>query len=156
MRSSLLMVLILSGLFAASGLLAETETVPERKMNVTQGPETVFETDVAEILPHLKGATATQENGRVGNELVFWGYRLANGDPVFFYACVPLEGVDCAQRSKAICPVETQVITQSDKTGQISHFQCAAICDVSSGGGLPCCKESMEHNSLMVGLVNCQ
>ena len=155
MRPSRLMTLFLWGLFTVNELLAET-VVPERTMNVRQGPETVFDTDVAEILPQLKGATATQENGRIGNELVFWGYRQASGDPVYLYACAPLEGVDCLRRSKVICPVDTQVISQSDRSGQISRIQCAAVCDVRSVEVLPCCRESVEQNPLMVGVVKCQ
>jgi len=156
MRSNLLMMLILTGVLTTDQVLAEAGETPERSMNVTQGPEVVFDTDVAEILPELKGAVASKENGRIGNELVFWGYRLANGEPAYFYACANLEGVDCALRSKAICPVQTQVVTQSDRSGQMSRFKCDAICEVRPGMVLPCCKESMEDSPMIVGLVKCQ
>ena len=152
-------ILFMCGIFAVTNLHADTETqtekVPKRTMNVTQGPEAVFDTDVTEFLPELKGAVATKENGRIGNELVFWGYRLANGEPSYFYACADLEGVDCAQRTRAICPVETQMITQRNRTGQISRFSCDAICEVRPGMVLPCCKESMEDNPMIIGLVKC-
>ena len=154
------MLLYLCVIFAVTilpaGTKAQTKAVPKRTMNVKQGPETVFKTDVAEILPTLKGAVATKENGRIGNELVFWGYRLANGNPVYLYACAQLEGVDCVRRRQAICPVNTQVLTQADQSGKISHFNCKAICPAHNGEVLPCCQETMEQNNLMVGLVKCQ
>lgn len=160
MKTSMSMLLFLCGIFAVTHLLADTkaqtESVPKRNMNVSQGPEAVFDTDVTEVMPDLKGAVATKENGRVGNELVFWGYRLANGDSAYFYACANLEGVDCALRISAICPVQTQVITQSDRSGQLSRFTCDAICEVRPGMVLPCCKESMESSPMVVGLVKCQ
>ena len=56
-------------------------------MKVKQGPETVFDRPPAEILPALAGAKATGENGRVGPELVFWGYEHDDGRRVFFFAC---------------------------------------------------------------------
>lgn len=157
MKTSLFIAVILSGVFAANNISADSGKIPERQMNVSQGPDSVFDTDAAEIMPRLKGATATNENGRVGNELVFWGYRLANGEPVYFYACANLEGVDCVQRSNAICPVKTQVIADSDRPGQISRFNCAAVCSVHPPDGLSsCCKEKMEDNTLIIGLVKCE
>ena len=81
MKLNLTIVVILSVVFAVNNLHAESRAIPERQMNVSQGPDSVFNTDVSEIMPRLKGATATNENGRVGNELVFWGYRLADGEP---------------------------------------------------------------------------
>ena len=157
MKTSISIAVILSGVFTAYNIFANPEKIPERQMNVRQGPDSVFNTGVAEIMPQLKGATATNENGRVGNELVFWGYRLADGEPVYFYACANLEGVDCAQRSNTICPVKTQVIAQGNNSGQISRFKCEAICSVHPPDGLSaCCNESMEDNALLVGLVKCQ
>lgn len=157
MKLNLSIVVFLSVVFAANNLFAESKAIPERQMNVHQGPDSVFNTGVGEIIPQLKGATATNENGRVGNELVFWGYKLANGEPVYFYACANLEGVDCIQRSNAICPVKTQVIDQGNNSGEISRFICEAICSVHPPDRLSsCCKESMEDNALMVGLVKCQ
>ena len=160
MKASLSMLLYLCGIFAVTYLpaatKAQTNAIPKRTMNVTRGPETVFTADVTGILPGLKGAVATRENGRVGNELVFWGYRLANGDPAYLYACAPVEGVDCVRRRQMICPVETHVISQTDQSGQISHFQCKALCGVHGIEVLACCQELMQQHSLMVGLVKCQ
>ena len=79
-------------------------TIPERQMNVRQGPETVFDRPPAEILPALAGAKATGENGRVGSELVFWGYEQNDGRRVFFFACALRPDFDCATRVPAICP----------------------------------------------------
>ena len=156
-------VVLICGVFSAS-LLAQTETgnraepkpPPQRSMNVSQGPDTVFDTDVANIIPQLKGAVATRENGRIGNEMVFWGYRLANGDQAYMYACAPLKDVDCIMRRQMICPVETRLIAESNQSGQISHFKCSAVCNANAPTVLPCCKELMEQNTLMVGLVGCQ
>ena len=157
MKATLLAAVILSGVFAANNIFAASGPTPERKMNVRQGPDSVFDKDVAEIMPRLKGATATNENGRVGNELVFWGYRLANNELVYFYACANLEGVDCTRRSNAICPVKTQVIEQSDRSGRISRFKCDAICNVHPPNGVStCCRETVEDNPLVVGLVSCR
>jgi hypothetical protein len=55
----------------------------------------VFSEPIDTLLPELEGATATGENGRVGPELVFWGYRLGDGRPAFLFACAPREGVNC-------------------------------------------------------------
>lgn len=157
MKTTLFTAVILSGVFAANHIFAASEGTPEREMNVRQGPDSVFGNDVAEIMPQLKGATATNENGRIGNELVFWGYRLANNEPVYFYACANLEGVDCARRSNAICPVKTKVIAQSDRSGRISRFKCDAICSVHPPNGVStCCRETVEDNPLVVGLVSCR
>ena len=156
MRLSLLIVLFLPVVFSAFGVDADTGKVYERRMNVRQGPETVFDSDITDIIPDLKGATATNENGRVGNEMVFWGYRLADGDNVFFYACASLEGVDCALRRRSICPIETLVVAEADRNGRMSRFQCEAMCSVRPGMALPCCDESMEDNSMVVGLVKCR
>ena len=79
-------------------------------MNVRQGPDTVFDRPPADILPALAGAAATGENGRVGTELVFWGYRQPDGQRVFFFACAQRPGFDCAARVPAICPTSTTVL----------------------------------------------
>ena len=155
MKLVLKILVIITWAWVTGMALAETMYIPERKMNVQQGPDAVFDEDVGEILPDLKGASATMENGRVGNELVFWGYRLADGEQGYFYACAPLEDVDCEGRVQAICPVETRVVARTERSGLISRLQCEAICGGTPGGILPCCKELMENNTLMVGLVQC-
>ena len=162
MKFNLLITLVLTGMFFENQVMAESEAlpksevIPERKMGVRQGPDSVFDTGVDKIMPDLKGATATNENGRIGNELVFWGYRLASGEPVYFYACAPVEGVDCMKRSEAICPVQTQVITRSEQSGKLSRFRCEAICATTPGRVLPCCNETSEQNTMMIGLVKCR
>src|SRR5512134_2766521 len=94
----------------ASLLLAAAGSAVEREMNVTQGPDSVFDRPPAEILPALVGAKPTGENGRVGSELVFWGYEQADGRRVFFFACAQVGEVDCAERVQAICPVAAVVL----------------------------------------------
>ena len=48
-------------------------------MGLRQEPSTVFSEPVERLVPELEGATATGQNGRVGGELVFWGYKLRDG-----------------------------------------------------------------------------
>ena len=58
---------------------------------------------MAEILPELAGARATGVNGRVGNEFVFWGYQLDDGEQAWLYACALVDEVDCPQRRTEVC-----------------------------------------------------
>src|ERR1043165_9663545 len=68
----------------------------KRQLGVRQGPEKVFDVPVTEIVPALAGAQPTGVNGRVGGELVFWGYALADGRKSNLFACALLADVDCA------------------------------------------------------------
>ena len=70
MGKSILALGILGLSFVARG----ADELPARTMGVTQGPETVFEQAPGDFIPELGGARPTGENGRVGYELVFWGY----------------------------------------------------------------------------------
>src|SRR5262245_8212125 len=107
-RPSLKARLVLVGLAAVAGAAAvtaqeEQQEQPQRQMGLRHTPDSVFTQPVEQVLPELAGATATGENGRVGGELVFWGYKLRDGRDVFMFACVMSETVDCNARAQAIC-----------------------------------------------------
>jgi hypothetical protein len=132
------------------------EEIPARQMNVQQGPETVFDRPPAEILPALAGATATGENGRVGAELVFWGYQQRDGRRVFFFACAREPDLDCAARTLAICPTTTTVLETTEASGTAVRRSCRTF-SVSAPGNLrPGCDDRLDGSaSLAVGLVSC-
>lgn len=129
--------------------------IPQRQMSVKQGPETVFDRPPAEILPALAGAKATGENGRVGQELVFWGYEYDDGRRVFFFACAKLPDFDCATRVPAICPVTTTVLETRDANGTTVRRSCRNLATVSPGDIRPGCADQTESAALAVGLVSC-
>jgi hypothetical protein len=131
------------------------EEAPERQMNVRQGPETVFDRPPAEILPALAGATATGENGRVGTELVFWGYEQRDGRRVFFFACAPTPEVDCAARVPAICPTPATVLETQEASGNMVRRNCRTFAVASPGDTRPGCDDRLENAGLAVGLVSC-
>jgi hypothetical protein len=147
-------------LIAASSLLlafgvAAQETPPAREMNVMQGPDAVFEQAPAEILPALAGARATGENGRVGSELVFWGFERADGQRVFFFACARRPDFDCATRVPAICPAVTTVLETRETDGTLVRRSCRNVSVVSPGEVRPGCADRVENASMAVGLVTC-
>lgn len=146
-------VALLVGLIAAASVSGA-----ERQMNVRQGPETVFDQPVGEILPELAGATATGENGRVGNELVFWGYELADRRPVYFFACaLLLGGAECEQRVPAICPAGriTNVLRTEEHAGTVLRRRCREACVAAPGALRPCCTDRPERTEFSIGLVQC-
>jgi hypothetical protein len=136
-------------------LLAGAGSALEREMNVTQGPETVFNRPPAEILPSLAGATPTGENGRVGSALVFWGYEQAAGRRVFFFACAQLVDVDCGERVQAICPVTTAVLETQETSGNIVRRSCSSVAVAGPGELRPGCDDLETSAGLLVGLVSC-
>ena len=141
-------------LCCALGASAQEE-IPARQMNVRQGPESVFDRPPADILPALAGAKATGENGRVGPELVFWGYELRDGRRVFFFACAVRSDFDCATRLPAICPVTTTVLETRETTGTTVRRNCREVAVVLPGDVRPGCNDRAETASLNVGLVSC-
>jgi hypothetical protein len=124
-------------------------------MNVRQGPETVFDRPPAEILPALAGATATGENGRVGTELVFWGYEQRDGRRVYFFACAQGPDLDCAARVPAICPTTTAVLATSEASGTTVRRHCRSVAVTSPGAVRPGCDDRLQSAELAVGLVSC-
>jgi hypothetical protein len=131
------------------------ELIPARQMNVRQGPEAVFDRPPAEILPALSGATATGENGRVGTELVFWGYEQRDGRRVFFFACAQGPDLDCATRVPAICPSTTAVLATSEASGTTVRRNCRSVAVTSPGDVRPGCDDRLHNAELAVGLVSC-
>jgi hypothetical protein len=141
--------------FVLGVIVAGSLGAQERSMNVTQGPEAVFDRPVVEIVPTLEDATATGENGRVGNELVFWGYRLADGRPVYFFACKRSPDVDCAARIESICLTTTTVLESAETTGKTVRRTCREVGVAAPGDTRPGCSDTIEDVALAVGLVSC-
>lgn len=134
---------------------AQAPLPPERVMNVTQGPETVFSVPVASILPALSGARPTGENGRVGLELVFWGYEQTDGRDVYLFACVPDANVDCDARVPSICTSGTRLIERGQADGAVVRRQCRNVSVAAPGDRRPGCADRVESTPIAVGLVSC-
>jgi hypothetical protein len=149
--------IVVLSLLVTAGVTAQTAApIPVREMTVRQGPDTVFEQTPAEILPALAGARATGENGRVGPELVFWGFERPDGARVFFFACARTPEFDCATRVPAICPVTTTVLETREASGEMVRRNCRNFSVVSPGDTRPGCDDRTEPNaSMAVGLVSC-
>jgi hypothetical protein len=141
--------------FTLGAIAAGSLGAQERSTNMTQGPEAVFARPVAEIVPTLEGATPSGENGRVGNELVFWGYELADGRPVYFFACMRSADVDCAERIESICLTATTVLESAETTGKIVRRRCRDVAVAAPGDTRPGCSDTPEDVALTVGLVSC-
>jgi hypothetical protein len=141
-------------LVCALGATAQEE-IPQRQMNVRQGPETVFERPPAEIFPVLEGAKATGENGRVGAELVFWGYEQRDGRRVFLFACAAGPDVDCATRVPAICPLPATVLETRETNGKTVRRNCRTVGVVTPGDLRPGCDDRPATASLLAGVVSC-
>jgi hypothetical protein len=146
-------IVILSLCFAVGA--AGQEPVPARQMNVRLGPDSVFDRPPAEVFPALAGARATGENGRVGPELVFWGYEQTDGRRVFFFACALRPEVDCAARVPAICPATTTVLQTAETSGKTVHRNCRNVGVVGVGDVRPGCDDRTQSANLAVGLVTC-
>jgi hypothetical protein len=136
-------------------LLVATALAQERSMDVTHKPDTVFSQPVDQVVPALAGATPTNENGRVGGELVFWGYKLADGRPVFLFACAGSETVNCDDRVQMVCLDRTTVLSSNAGGGNIVRRQCRAMVFANPGDTRPGCVDNEETVPLAVGLVSC-
>ena len=128
---------------------------PERQMNVRQGPESVFDRPVAEILPALTGAKPTGVNGRVGDELVFWGYELADGRRTNLFGCALLPDVDCMQRVQLICTAQTTVLESREAAGKVVHRVCRPVAAASATSVRPGCNDNEDETKLLIGLAAC-
>jgi hypothetical protein len=138
-----------------AGLVARAADAPlEPQMNVTQGPETVFSRMPEEIFPALGGAQRTHEAGRVGSEMVFWGYQQKSGARVFLFACAQVGAVDCPQRVQAICP-NAKVLEMQTASGNIVRRSCRSITVAGPGEVRPGCDDRDEMAPLSIGLVSC-
>jgi hypothetical protein len=129
--------------------------VPERQMGVREQPDRVFTQPVDQVVPELAGASATGENGRVGGELVFWGYKLGDGRPVFLFACAVLDAVNCEERVQRICVDRTEVLRTTTVGGDVTRRTCRATAIVAPGDTRPGCTDKEQTADLAVGLVRC-
>jgi len=152
--SNLHRAVILSGLLAAGFAVAAAEAPLVPEMNVTQGPEVVFSQSPADIFPALAGAQRTKEAGRVGNEMVFWGYQQKSGARVFLFACAQVGDVDCEQRVLAMCP-SAKVLEMQTASGNVVRRSCRAITVTGPGDVRPGCDDREEMAPLSIGLVSC-
>jgi hypothetical protein len=156
---SLVLGLAVASLLGVVGATSAQEEPlpPERRMDVTQKPDTVFTEPVERYVPELRGATPTNENGRVGGELVFWGYRLGDGRPVYMFACTPLGGVNCEERIQLICETRTEVLrTGTMETGNVVRRSCRNVAFATPGDTRPGCNDNLDTMApLTVGLVSC-
>jgi hypothetical protein len=115
----------------------------------------VFDVPVTEIVPALAGAKPTRVKGRVGGELVFWGYDLADGRRVNLFACALLPDVDCAARVQAVCLAGGDVLESREVPGKMIHRVCRPVSNGLSSTVRPGCNDSENEANLLVGLVHC-
>ena len=135
---------------------AAQEEIPERQMNVRQGPETVFDRPPGEIFPALEGATATGENGRVGSELVFWGYEQRDGRRVFLFACAPSARLRLRDaRARPFAPRRRPCSKHARRAATTVRRNCRNVAVAGPGDVRPGCDDRLENASLAVGLVSC-
>jgi hypothetical protein len=136
---------------------AAVAPLPERDETFVGGPDRVFSRPVGEIVPLLQGARPTAPNGRVGPELVFWAYELADRRPAFLVACAVLPNVDCAARLPQVCASGTPetLFTQQDQ-GEVRYLNCREIGVVAPGDLTPNCVDTEEVQAIEVTLLNCQ
>ena len=127
----------------------------KRQLGVRQGPEKVFDAPVAEIVPALAGAKPTGVNGRVGGELVFWGYNLADGRKANLFACALLPDVDCAMRVQAVCPAGVKQQESREVPGKLVHRVCRPVATTQPSTAHAGCDDDENQANLLVGLVEC-
>lgn len=128
----------------------------QRRMTVTHGPESVFDVSVVQVLPELTGARRTGENGRVGNEFVFWGYRFDDGNAVWLYACALVDDVDCPERRNAVCAAGIEVLAEREYMGNAVHRRCLDVGIAAAGELHPGCSDSSYVAPLSVGVLACR
>ncbi len=127
----------------------------EREMNVRQGPEAVFDRPAAQVMGELARARPTGENGRIGNEAVFWGYALDDGRDVFLFACAMLADVDCEQRLDSVCITNGTILRNTSVPGKVRRLQCRALSVGPPGDMRPGCLDTETTYDLTVALVQC-
>ncbi len=131
---------------------AEEPLVPQ--MNVKLGPETVFLQAPTELFPALAGAQRTEEAGRVGNEMVFWGYHQKSGARVFLFACAQVAEVDCQQRAQAVCS-NVKVLDMQMASGNVVRRTCRTMATTAPGDVRPGCDDRVEPTPLAIGVLSC-
>lgn len=153
MRRSISVFAVL--VIAAAGSSASLSEEVERQMNVRQGPDSVFSETPGQIFPELADATATDQNGRVGNELVFWGYRLADGREVYLVACAMIDEIDCAARESRVCETASRVLSRGASPGLVREINCKSIATAAPGDIRPGCTDTQQSQELAVTLMTC-
>ena len=147
------------GLLAVSVIAGAVSTAssqePQRQMNVRQGPDSVFAEAPDQIFPELAGATPTDQNGRVGDEVVFWGYRLADGREAYLVACAMVRDVDCAARERRVCEDGSTVLARGTSPGLVRQVSCRSIATVGVGDIRPGCIDTEQTEELAVALMAC-
>jgi hypothetical protein len=148
----------LLGLLAAcqANLPPPSERTLDRTVARVGGPERVFARPVAEIVPLLQGARASGPDGRVGFELVFWGYELATNRQATLVACAVLPDVDCAARLAKVCQSGTpEVLFTAREGGEVRSRSCQAIGIARPGDLTPNCVEIEETQPVELSLLSC-
>lgn len=129
---------------------------PQRIESRIGGPERVFARPLAEIVPLLRDAAPAGPNGRVGPELVFWGYQLAGNRPAVLVACAVVPGVDCAARLPLVCAAgRHEVLFSAQEGGEVRYRNCQAIGIAQPGDLSPNCVETEEIQPVDVTLLAC-
>jgi hypothetical protein len=123
---------------------------------VSQGPESVFTQPVSSLFPELSGAARTQDSGKVGDELVYWGYKLADGSSVMLYACAIKDGIDCNERVNGICGTQATSGQSLRTTGRVTHYECKKSCQPElENSARTCCTRTIAPGPVQAGLVSC-
>lgn len=130
--------------------------MPERTMNVSAGPDQVFPGPVDGIVTELAGASPTGTNGRVGDALVFWEYRLQDNRRVNLFACADGNDVDCDTRIGLVCPGGGEELVRREVQGLVRHMDCRFIGVANVGELYPNCDDREITEPLQVGLVQCR
>lgn len=130
---------------------------PQRLEARVNGPDRVFDTPVEQLVPALRGARASGPDGRVGSELVFWGYELENGQRATLVACAILPDVDCAARRAKVCESGAgSTLFSGEQGGAVRHRDCQAVGVAPPGEPLPNCTEVERTQPVELHLLSCQ
>ena len=148
--------LLLALSLVACGTFVVPEKVPPRTMGVNLGPDSVFAQPVAEIVPELQGAEPTGINGRLGPEMVFWGFNLSDGTRAELFACAVHDDINCEARVRAICPARGEELTRTVLPGLVTHLNCRPVGLAAPGDLRPNCDEYERTDDLLVGLMQCR
>lgn len=129
---------------------------PLRVESPVGGPERVFTRPIGDIVPLLQTARPTGPNGRVGYEMVFWGYELG-GRPASLVACALLPDVDCEARLAQVCESgRPEQLYSAEEGGEVRFLNCQAIGIAQPGDLTPNCSDVERIQPLAVTLLSCQ
>jgi hypothetical protein len=155
MRPAILWILISVLAACQSSGNPRDERVTRTLTNVGD-PDRVFTRPVSEVVPELQQAALSSERGRVGNELVFWGYDLPAGERRWLYACAVLPNIDCEARAALVCPAGPQtVLVQREEPGAVRRMNCGPVGLAAPGELRPHCTDYTETRPVMLGVLSC-